>query len=155
MTTKGKIVAKVKQVARTTVEESLFLDDLIRFMVCAKAQGTEELFSYRKANGDRVCLTGRAVREEVKSTCALYGLDPECFSSHSLRKGGITHMGSLGSSAEHMLARGGYAPNSRVLSQIYDQSVGLGPLGSSSLQGGRKPTVKDIKRLLPARRQSL
>jgi hypothetical protein len=113
------------------------------------------LFSYRKANGDRVCLTGRAVREEVKSTCALYGLDPECFSSHSLRKGGITHMGSLGSSAEHMLARGGYAPNSRVMSQIYDQSVGLGPLGSSSLQGGRKPTVKDIKRLLPARRQSL
>ena len=78
MTTKGKIVAKVKQVSCTTVEESLFLDDLIRFMVHAKAQGTEELFSYRKANGDRVCLTGRSVREEVKSTCALYGLDPEC-----------------------------------------------------------------------------
>jgi hypothetical protein len=35
--------------------------------------------------------------------------------------------------------------NSRVMSQMYDQSVGLGPLGSSSLQGGRKPTVKDIK----------
>jgi hypothetical protein len=157
VTTEGKIVTKVKQVARTAVEESLFLDDLIRFMVYAKAQGTEELFSYcyRKANGDRVCLTGRSVREEVKSTCALYGLDPDGFSSHSLRKGGITHMGSLGSSAEHMLARGGYSPNSRVMSQIYDQSVGLGPLGSSSLQGGRKPTVKDIKRLQPARRRSL
>jgi hypothetical protein len=136
VTTTEKIVAKVKQVARTTVEESLFLDDLIRFMVYAKVQGTEKLFSYRKANGDRMCLTGRSVREEVKSTCALYGLDPECFSSHSLQMGGITHMGSLGSSAEHMLARGGYAPNSRVMSQIYDQSVGFGPLGSSSLQGG-------------------
>jgi hypothetical protein len=155
VTTKGMIVAKVKQVARTTVENSLFLDDLIRFIVYAKAQGTEELFSYRKANGDRVCLTGRSVREEVKNTCALYGLDPECFSSHSLRKGGITHMGSLGSSAEHMLARDGYAPNSRVMSQIYDQSVRLWPLGSSSLQGGREPTVKDIKRLQPARRRSL
>jgi hypothetical protein len=32
VTTTEKIVAKVKQVARTTVEESLFLDDLIRFM---------------------------------------------------------------------------------------------------------------------------
>jgi hypothetical protein len=153
VTTKGKIVAKVKQVARTTVEESLFLDDLIRFMAYAKAQGTEELFSYRKANGDRVCLTGRSVRVEVKSTCALYGLDPEGI--QTLRKGAITQMGSLGSSAEHMLARSGYAPNSRVMSQICDQSVGLGPLGSSSLQGGRKPTVKDIKRLQPARRRSL
>ena len=66
-------------------------------MVHAKAQGTEELFNYRKANGARVCLTGRSVREEVKNTCVLYSLDPECFSSHSLRKGGITHMGSLGS----------------------------------------------------------
>ena len=63
--------------------------------------------------------------------CKLYGLVPECFSSHSLQKGCIMHMGSLGSSVEHMLARGGNAPNS--LSQIYAQSVGLGPLGSSSL----------------------
>ena len=71
VTTKGKIVVKVKQIGRRTVEESLFLDDLIQFIVHAKAQGTEELFSFRKANGDRVVLTGRSVREEVKSTCAL------------------------------------------------------------------------------------
>ena len=58
MTTKGKIVAKVKQVGRTTVEVSLFLDDLIRFMVHGKGLGTEELFSFRKANCDRVCLMG-------------------------------------------------------------------------------------------------
>ena len=36
------------------------------------------------------------------------------------------------------------------MSQTYDQSVGLEPLESSSLQGGRKPTVTDIKRLQPA-----
>jgi hypothetical protein len=155
VTTKGKVTVKAKEVGRRTVEESLFLDDLIQFIVHAKAQGTEELFSFHKANGDRVVLTGRSVREEVKSTCERYGLDPECFSAHSLRKGGITHMGSLGSSAEHMLARGSYAPNSRVMSQIYDQFVGLGPLGAGSLQTGRKPTVKDVQRLLPARRQSL
>jgi hypothetical protein len=66
-------------------------------------------------------------------------------------------MGSLGTSAEHMLARGSYGPNSRVMSQIYDKSVGLGPLGASSLQAGRKPTVTvtNFKRLKPARRRSL
>jgi hypothetical protein len=84
-----------------------------------------------------------------------YGLDPDCFSAHSLRKGGIAHMGSLGASAEHMLARGSYAPNSRIMSQMYDQSVGLGPLEASSLQADRKPTVTDVKRLQPARRRSL
>jgi hypothetical protein len=64
-------------------------------------------------------------------------------------------MVALGSSAEHMLARGSYAPNSRTMSQIYDQSVGLGPLGARSLQTGHKPTVTDVKRLIPARRRSL
>jgi hypothetical protein len=155
VTTKGKITVKARQVGRRSVEESLFLDDLIQFILHARAQGTEELFSFRKANGDRVVLTGRSVREEVKSTCERYGLDPDCFSAHSLRKGGITQMGSLGTSVEHMLARGSYAPNSRVMGQIYDQSVGLGPLGASSLNTGREPTVTDVKRLLPARRRSL
>jgi hypothetical protein len=70
----------------------------------------------------------------VKNTCGRYGLDPDCFSARSLRKVGITHMGALGSSAEHMLARGCYAPNSRTMSQIYDQSVGLGPLRASGTQ---------------------
>ena len=40
-------------------------------MIRAKTRGNEELFSFRKDNGDRVVLTGRSVREEVKSTCAL------------------------------------------------------------------------------------
>jgi hypothetical protein len=116
----------------------LFLDDLKLFIVHAKAQGTEELLSFRKANGDRVALTGRAVRDDVKNTCGRYGLDPDCFSAHPLRKGGITHTGALGSSAEHMLARGSYAPNSRTMSQIYDQSVelGQGPSGQAAFRRG-------------------
>ena len=42
-----------------------------------------------------------------------------------------------------------------TVGQMYDQSVGLGPLRSSSLLGGRKRTVKDINRLQPGRRRSL
>jgi Reverse transcriptase (RNA-dependent DNA polymerase)/RNase H-like domain found in reverse transcriptase len=57
--------------------------DLIKFVVHAKAKGTEELSSYRKTNGDRVVLKGRSVREEVKNTCELHGLDSRYFSAHS------------------------------------------------------------------------
>jgi hypothetical protein len=56
-TTKGKVTVKSKFIGRRSPEESLVLDDLIRFMVHAKAKGTEELFSFRKTNGDRVVLT--------------------------------------------------------------------------------------------------
>jgi hypothetical protein len=67
----------------------------------------------------------------------------------------MTHMSSQGTSVEQRLDRGDYAPNSRVMSLTYDQAAGIGPLGSSSLQGDRKPTVKDVERLLPAKRRSL
>ena len=155
VTTKGKVTVKSKLIARKSPEESLFLDDLIQFMVHAKAKGTEELFSFRKANGDRVVLTGRSVRDEMKSTCTRHGLDEKYFSAHSLRKAAITHMRSQGASVDDRLDRGNYAPNSRVMSLTYDQSAGLGPLGSNSLQGGRKPTVRDVERLLPAKRRSV
>ena len=155
VTTKGKITDKAKLVARRSPEESLFLDDLVQFIVHAKAQGSEELFSFRKANGVQVVLKGRSVRDEVKNTCKIYGLDPEYFSAHSLRKGAITHMGAQGTSVDDRLNRGNYAPNSRVMSLTYDQSVGLGPLGANSLKGGHKPSIKDVQRLLPAKRRSL
>jgi hypothetical protein len=74
-----------------------------------------------------VVLTGRSVRDEIKSTCASHGLDEKYFSAHSLRKGAITHMRSQGTSVDDRLDRGNYAPNSRVMSLTYDQSVGLGP----------------------------
>ena len=106
VTTKNKITVKAKLISRRSPEESLFLDDLIAFVVHAKAAGNEELFSFRKANGDRVILTGRSVRDEIKRTCAIYGLDPDYFSAHSLRKGAITHMRSQGTSVDDRLDRG-------------------------------------------------
>jgi hypothetical protein len=67
VTTKGKITVKSKFVARRSPEESLFLNDLIKFIVHAKAKGTEELFSYRKTNRDQVVLTGNTVMLEYGS----------------------------------------------------------------------------------------
>jgi hypothetical protein len=93
--------------------------------------------------------------DEVKSSCASFGLNKDYFSAHSLRKAAITHMRSQGTSVDDRLNRGNYALNSRVMSQTYDQSTGLGLLGSNSLQGGRKPTTSDVKRLLTAKRRSV
>jgi hypothetical protein len=86
------------------------------------------------------------------NTCELHGLDSRYFSAHSLRKGAITHMRAQGTSVDDRRNRRNYGPNSRVMSLTYDQSVGLGPLG---LQGGRRPGVKDVERLLPVKRHSL
>lgn len=155
VTTKSKITVKAKALSRRSPEESLFMDDLIQFIIHARALGKEELLSFRKANGDRVVLSGRSVRDEVKSTCKTFGLDPEYFSAHSLRKGAITHMRAQGTSVDDRLDRGNYAPNSQVMSLVYDQSMGLGPLGSNSLEGGHRPDVTDVKRLLPAKRRSV
>ena len=91
----------------------------------------------------------------MKSTCKSFGLYERYFSAHSLRKAAMSHMSSHGTSVEQRLDWGDYAPNSRVMSLTYDQATGIGPLGSNSLQGGRKPTVKVVERLLPAKRRSL
>ena len=36
------------------------------------------------------------IRNGIKESCSLEGLEPDYFSSHSLRKGATTHMMSLG-----------------------------------------------------------
>ena len=45
--TKGKVTVKAKLVGRRSPEESEFLDDLIDFIIHARAKGNEELFSFR------------------------------------------------------------------------------------------------------------
>ena len=153
--TKGKVTVKAKLVGRRSPEESEFLDDLIDFIVHARAKGNEELFSFRKEDGSRKVLKARAVREELKDTCTRNKLPPDYFSAHSLRKGAITQMRALGASEDDRRDRGSYAPNSQVMNETYDYATGLGPLASNSLRGGYKPTITDVKRLIPAERQSL
>jgi hypothetical protein len=77
------------------------------------------------------------------------GLPDLYFSAHSLRKGAITHMRALGASEDDRRERGMFAVGS-----TYDYAVtGLGPSASNSLQRGQKPTVNDLKRVIPAARQ--
>ena len=151
--TKGKVTNKAKLIARRSPEESEFLDDVIHFVVRCGSGGTEELFSCHGSNGKRVYLRARTVRKELKKTCALNGLPPSYFSSHSLRKGAITQMRALGTSEDDRRDRGNYAPNSQVMNTTYDYATGLGPLAANSLEGGRRPEINDVMRLLPAERK--
>ena len=99
--------------------------------------------------GTHVKLRSRDVREALKNACEVNGLDLDYFSSHSLWKGAITQMRCLGASEDDRRDRGNYAPNSQVMNLTYDYGAGIGPLASNSLVGGHKPTVEDVRRLIP------
>ena len=150
VSTKGKKVVKPKIVGRRSVEESGFLDDLLEFMAHSGSTGNDELFSFRYGDNTRVKLRSRDVWEALKRACEENGLDSNYFSSHSLRKGA---MRSLGVSEDDRRDSGNYAPNSQVMNITYDYGAGIGPLASNSLVGGHKPTVEDVRRLLPPARR--
>ena len=147
---KGKIPVKPKYLGRRSPAESPFLDDLTEFMVRSGTLGTEELLSYRQHGGCRITLSGSAVREELKNTCRQHGLPPDFFSSHSLRKGTISHMRAQGTTEGDRRDWGNYSAGSQIMNTTYDYATGMGPLAANSLTGGYRPTVEDVRRLIPA-----
>ena len=149
VTAKGKTLVKPKIVRRRSMEESRFLDDLMDSIVHSGSTSKDELFSFRCEASIHVKLRPKDVREALKNACEANGLDPDYFSSHSLRKGAITEMRCLGASEDDRRDRGNYAPNSQVMNLTYDYGAGIGPLASNSLVGGHKPTVEDVRRLIP------
>jgi hypothetical protein len=155
VSSKGKVVVKPKLIARRSPEEAEFLDDLAAWITYSGTAGTDEVFSFRRRDGNLVHLTGRSVRDEIKKTCASNGLPPDYFSAHSLRKGAITHMRAQGASEDDRRDRGNYAAGSTVMNSVYDYATGLGPLASNSLEGGHRLDKKDLKRMLPPARKSV
>lgn len=152
---KGKVPVKPKIIARRSAEEGQLLEDLATYAIKSGSSEGKELFSFHKRDGTEVPLSSRAVRNELKDTCVRNGLPPDYFSSHSLRKGGITHMRATGATEEDRRDRGNYSAGSQVMNQTYDYAVGLGPLASNCLPGGRRLGLRDVKLLIPATRKSL
>ncbi len=149
VSSKAKTVVKPKLIGRRSPEEAAFLDDLASWMLHRGDGGSDEVFSFRKQDGAIAVLTGRTIRDELKATCEKNGLPPSFFSSHSLRKGGITHMRAQGATEEDRRDRGNYSAGSLVMNNTYDYATGMGPLASNSLVGGRRQSKEDIERLLP------
>ena len=155
VSSKGKVVVKPKLIARRSPEEAGFLDDLAAWIIHSGTTGKDEVFSFRKTDGNLVYLTGRTVRDEIKRTCASNGLPPDYFSAHSLRKGAITHMRAQGATEDDRRDRGNYSVGSGVMNSVYDYATGLGPLASNSLEGGHRLSTRDLKRMVPPSRKSV
>jgi hypothetical protein len=149
VTSKGKVVVKPKLIGRRSPEEATFLDDLASWLTRSGTTGKDELFSFRKRDGKIAVLTGRTIREELKKTCEINQLPSACFSSHSLRKGAITHMRAQGATEDDRRDRGNYSAGSNIMNSTYDYATGLGPLGSNGLEGGHRFDKSDLQRLLP------
>jgi hypothetical protein len=150
---KGKAVVKAKVLGRRSPEETEYLEDMMLFISRSRSKGSDELFSYRKADGRKFVLRARTVRQEIKAEAVSAGLPPDLFSSHSLRKGSITHMRATGASEDDRRDRGGYAPNSHIMHETYDYVSGLGALAASGLPQAKVPDASDVRRLIPAKRQ--
>jgi integrase len=100
VTSKGKVVVKPKLIGRRSPEAATFLDDLASWLIHSGTTGNDEMFSFRKRDGKIAVLTGRTIRDALKRTCEINKLPPDYFSSHSLRKGAITHMRAQGATEE-------------------------------------------------------
>lgn len=154
VTSKGKVVVKPKVLCRRSPEEATYLDDITAWVSHSGAVGTDEVFSFRRADGTLAVLSGRTIRDELKRTCAAHGLPPSYFSSHSLRKGGISHMRAQGTTEEDRRDRGNYSAGSQVMNNTYDYATGLGPLASNGLEGGHRLSKADLRRLIPPEKKT-
>lgn len=149
----SKIVVKPKLISRMSTDESQFIEDLVEFMTMSGALGEDELFNYWNGAGKKIVLRSRTIREDLKEECRAHGLPPNFFSSHSYRKGAVSHMRAAGASEDDRRDRSGHAPGSEVMNTTYDHVMGIGPLATNSLPGARRPGVADVKKLIPARRK--
>ena len=61
-------------------------------------------------------------------------------------------MRAAGASEDDRRDRTGHAPGSQLLNTTYDFAPGRGPLAANSLIGGRRPTITDVKKLIPVKR---
>jgi hypothetical protein len=155
VSSKGKVVVKPNLIARRSPEEAEFLDDLAAWITYSGTTGIDEVFGFRKRDGNLVHLTGRSVRDEIKKTCTSNGLPPDYFSAHSQRKGAITHLRAQGASEDDRRERGNYTAGSTAMNSVYDYATGRGPLASNSLEGGHRLEKEDLKRMLPPARKSV
>ena len=157
---KSGVLRKKKVIGRRSEEESQWLDDLTEWLLKSDLKTEDQIFTRYKAKtiGGKVYmkrLSAEMIRTAVKDMAIAAGLPPNKFSSHSLRKGGMSQMRGLGASADDRRDRGNYADGSSVGDTIYDYSVvALGPLACNmnlGLCNSIKPTTEHVGRCLPLR----
>ena len=153
-------LSKKKIIRRRSREEGRWLDDLVEWLSTAELAREDQILTRYKAKiaGGKVYmkrLSAEMIRSAVKDMPTASGFPTERFSSHSLRKVGMSQMRGLGASADDRRDRGNYADGSVVFDTIYDYStVALGPLACNvnvDMGNTIKPTTQHVGRCLPVR----
>ena len=153
-------LSKKKVIGRRSREEGQWLDDLVEWISRADLKKEDQIFTRYKAKSPggaifKKKLTAEMIRSAVKDMATAAGFPTDRFSSHSLRKGGMSQMRGLGASADDRRDRGNYADGSTVFDTVYDYStVAIGPLACNMNVGvgtSIKPTTEHVGRYLPAR----
>lgn len=151
---------KMKVIGRRSESENQWCDDMVEWITRSGVKAQDPLFCrYATKQGyreTRLQCTAKMAREALKAGVVRAGLDPNLFSFHSLRKGGLTHMSAKGVPKDQALDRGNYAAGSVIMNTTYDYNAsGLGPLAANSLSGGRGPGLDEVRRWIPARHENV
>ena len=92
---KGGALSKNKVIGRRSVQESQWLDDLVLWLSKVSLKAEDQILTRYKSKtaGGKIFkrrLTAEMIREATKDMATASGLPRGPFSSHSLRKGGMT-----------------------------------------------------------------
>jgi hypothetical protein len=141
--TKGGI--KLKTIGRRSEWENAFLEDWVNWLLEARPQGGDELFTIREKGRVVATLRRGEFNRSVKRVAVANGLPEDKFSSKSLRGGFASHCERSGRTGEERNARGTWAAGSSVPEQHYVSRVG----GEGGMAMGLRGTltVEEISRM--------
>lgn len=134
---KTQMVPKV--IERRSLAESELLDDLVEWMLTSGTLDTDELLT-RYHGGSRRSITRKESVIALKAGAAALGLDPNKYSSKSLRGGFATAAANAGMSEEELHIRGGWAPGSKVPKAFYTTYRGTNRGGMAIIPDKEQPS---------------
>jgi hypothetical protein len=114
-----------------SAEERHLLNRLISWAKGSSVRPEDPFFSLINREGNIKRLTRNMVATAIKSTISSLGLNPENFSTHSVRRGAITTMKSSGENREMVLRVTGLSEKSQADRKHYDKNT---PLDSGALR---------------------
>mmetsp|Transcript_756 Transcript_756/g.1022 ORF Transcript_756/g.1022 Transcript_756/m.1022 type:complete len:303 (-) Transcript_756:84-992(-) len=116
---KSQMVPKI--LARRSITESQFLDDLIQWVLYSGTKDNDYLCTrYWSTDHKGRATTRKDVSSALKRGAEALGLDPKKYSSKSLRGGFTTAAKDAAMPEKELLMRGGWVPGSKVPDVFYN-----------------------------------
>jgi hypothetical protein len=127
--------------------DSLLINDLVEWILRSGVLGCDELTT-RYFDGKRKVITSQSVRSAIKTCCISFGLNPDKFSTKSLRSGFTTQYAVSGANKVERNAQGGWKKGSVIPDKHYNFHIPRGAL-SLGVSTGKFLSVSDMAKLAP------